>query len=90
MRDNLYNATVVANYTTTLGTIKMTAFSNAKYDMADVHVVNIQATDGECNSTWSWTPLLADAMVWIQLSIRPLIVNNILLIATWQLSQLCL
>lgn len=63
MRLSLYNATVALGYTTTAGTLSVTAFSNARADVADVHVVTIAATGSECNAEWRWHPLPADAMV---------------------------
>jgi hypothetical protein len=63
MRTHLYDAVTTLNHSTTQGTFNILVFSNARIDVADVHVVTVTATGSECGFQWLWHPLLADAEV---------------------------
>lgn len=63
MRLALQNASTMLNYSTTAGTLNVRAYSHARFDLADVQVVEIRASGDECNAQWRWTPLPANAHV---------------------------
>jgi hypothetical protein len=63
MRTRLYDGTTHLNLTTTTGTLNITAFVNARFDVADVQVYRVQRSGGECAAAWAWNPLPADAEI---------------------------
>ena len=63
MRTHLQNATTTLSYSTAAGALRVRAYSHARFDLADVQVVDIAASGDECKAQWRWTPLPANAHV---------------------------
>ena len=59
MRLTLFDGVTTANISTTLGNITIRSYTSSRYDLADVHVIEVNTTAGESDCQLEWVPELA-------------------------------